>query len=83
MFLPRNAAKIKINTTSQLSFYDIICHYSYIFDIFVLQDIYTLGLCIVKINFPSALDFGYICIKMTGWTFQYTTITAAPNAILR
>ncbi len=83
MFLPRNVAKIKINTPPDYHFYDIICQYSYIFDIFVLQDIYTLGLGIVKINFPSALDFCYICIKMTGWTFQYTIITAAPNAILR
>lgn len=34
MFLPRNVAKIKINTPPDYHFYDIICHYSYIFDIF-------------------------------------------------
>ena len=35
-----------------------------IFLIFELSLIYTLGLGIVKINFPSALDFGYICANV-------------------
>ena len=33
--------------------------------IFVLTDIYTFGLGIVKINFASALDFLYICASRT------------------
>ncbi len=31
---------------------------------FEIKFIYTLGLGIVKINFPSALDFGYICANV-------------------
>ena len=40
------------------------------FAIFVLTDIYTLGLGIIKASFASALDFCYICMfaKNTGKT---------------